>query len=68
MNHTSSQIGVETAVAIISKFYNLEVSEVATMLECIGSITPEQRETAIIIGNAFKAQEMINNQIKGVKS
>ena len=58
-----NQVGIETAVAIISKFYNLDVSEVATLLECVGSITQEQRETAIIIGNAFKAQEIISETL-----
>ena len=50
------KVDIEIAIAIVSEYYNLDVKAVSKILQALGSITPEQCETAAVVCAAFAAK------------
>ncbi len=55
---------IEVAVATVSNAYGLDTAEFSKMLEILGCITPEQKNTIMIYSTAWAAKDMMENKMR----
>ena len=65
MNQT--EVEIEAGIAMISEIYQLDAVKVTRILQKLGSITHEQRETILAICTAFKMRDVMENQIGHIR-
>ena len=58
---------MEVIIAVMAEKFNLNIEEFSSMLEILGYVTHEQRETICSIYSAFKMRDVMENQIGHIR-